>query len=325
MDSVGKYSLQNAQRFLLVAMLNPKTGCVGGNIRNRRQPIHHASLEAEWITDEEIAKNMALWKSVHKTDRSYTKKDHNDRTSISTQYRFMQATKAFGPIGIGWGYEILREWTTEGAPIVVEGRVTEFREIIHHCEVALWFKYSGEKSEPIVNYGDTRQLYYTRGYQNKPGYFVNDDEVHKKSLSDALGKCLSMIGVCADVYLGEHDNDHIETITKFETESKDKLRVVEEEQRIRDDVMAKLETLHTEMESAQSKAKANEGRAKALAVIHALPDISREQQDFKSKVIRRVELLFKDICERIEKTKAEKATANAEKEPDKPEQTVAEA
>ncbi|GAM63637.1 phage protein [Vibrio ishigakensis] len=172
--------------------------------------------------------NMNIWSEVHKTDRQFCKKDHQGMTSINTQYRIMAATRLFGPRGIGWNFEEIERWVEETAPIIINGQLTEHKETIHHVKVSIWFKVGGEKSEPITHFGSCKSMYMAKG-----GYFVADEEPYKKALSDALGKCLSTIGIGADVYLGEHDDFHVETLTKNEVDSKLELRQIEEEDRIR--------------------------------------------------------------------------------------------
>ncbi|EGR2972753.1 hypothetical protein ABVY18_003663 [Vibrio parahaemolyticus] len=269
------------------------------------------ALESKWSNNA----NMRIWSQVHKTDSEYTKRDHNGRNSISTQYRIMKMTEAFGPVGLGWGYKVLREWTTQGAPIVVNNELTGMHEIIHHCEVEIWYKHQGQKSEPITHYGDTRQFYYSRGWQDKPGHFVNDDEVHKKSLSDALGKAMSMLGVCADVYLGEHDDAHIETLNHNVVEAAKKVRHLEEEEKIRKEVNEKAAAIVEEMQGEKTKIGVNTLRAKALHVISGLPDISDEQKRRKSSVIQQLEVRYnqrlKEVAEEQERKKQEKAAKAA--------------
>ncbi|MBE4265301.1 hypothetical protein HJ071_10135 [Vibrio parahaemolyticus] len=269
------------------------------------------ALESKWSNNA----NMRIWSQVHKTDSEYTKRDHNGRNSISTQYRIMKMTEAFGPVGLGWGYKVLREWTTQGAPIVVNNELTGMHEIIHHCEVEIWYKHQGQKSEPITHYGDTRQFYYSRGWQDKPGYFINDDEVHKKSLSDALGKAMSMLGVCADVYLGEHDDAHIETLNHNVVEAAKKVRHLEEEEKIRKEVNEKVAAIVEEMQGEKTKVGVNTLRAKALHVISGLPDISDEQKRRKSSVIQQLEVRYnqrlKEVAEEQDRKKQEKAAKAA--------------
>ncbi|HCH1876064.1 hypothetical protein [Vibrio parahaemolyticus] len=267
------------------------------------------ALESKWSNNA----NMRIWAKVHKTDSEYTKRDHNGRNSISTQYRIMKMTEAFGPAGFGWGYKVLREWTTQGAPIVVNNEPTGMHEIIHHCEVEIWYKHQGQKSEPITHYGDTRQFYYSRGWQDKPGYFVNDDEVHKKSLSDALGKAMSMLGVCADVYLGEHDDAHIETLNHNLVEAAKKVRHLEEEEKIRKEVNEKVAAIVDEMQEEKTKVGVNTLRAKALHVISGLPDISDEQKRRKSSVIQQLQVRYNQRLNEVVEEQERKKQAKEEK------------
>ncbi len=264
--------------------------------------------------------NMAVWLKVCKTDPAYTKKDQNGRTSVPIQYRNMQATAAFGPIGIGWGYTVLREWRQEGRPILINGEFTSYREITHKIEVAFWYMHEGQRSEPITHYGDTKEFYFSSN-----GYFVHDGEVEKKSLSDALGKCLSMVGVCADVYLGEHDDAHIETLNTNVIDAERKVRHLEEEENIRKEVLTKVEALIVQMAETSTKSGVNTLRAKALCTIDALPNISDEQKRKKSQVIQKLSMAFNArIAEIEEEAKAKKAAKEAEKaeseKPDKDEQ-----
>lgn len=242
---------------------------------------------------------MNIWSEVHKTDRQFCKKDHQGMTSINTQYRIMAATRLFGPRGIGWNFEEIERWVEETAPIIINGQLTEHKETIHHVKVSIWFKVGGEKSEPITHFGSCKSMYMAKG-----GYFVADEEPYKKALSDALGKCLSTIGIGADVYLGEHDDFHVETLTKNEVDSKLELRQIEEEDRIRKETMDKLESIKEQMQNAPNASEVNILRQKALATIGALPDINQKQKDFKSKVIQKLESAFNITCERFKNKEA---------------------
>jgi len=59
--------------------------------------------------------NMALWNKVSKTDPSHTKSVKFGRaiTAIDPYRQVEAATKAFGPAGQGWGWDVKRvEYTT---------------------------------------------------------------------------------------------------------------------------------------------------------------------------------------------------------------------
>ncbi|EHV5556885.1 hypothetical protein K0W35_003565 [Vibrio parahaemolyticus] len=238
-------------------------------------------LESKWSKDEREAANMRIWSQVHRTDREFTSKDHKGFTSINTQYRVMQMTKVFGICGFGWGWEEIERWEAKGAQLP-DGTFEEFV----HMKIALWVKVDGVKSEPITHYGSTKSRYLTSGYGGKVQSIVQDEDPYKKAESDALGKAMSMLGVCADVYLGEHDDAHIQTLTSAEIESKEKLRHLEEEERIRKEVTEALKAIKHELETVTSKADVDALENKGAAKIIALPGISEKQKAFKGECTR---------------------------------------
>lgn len=68
---------------------------------------------AEVLADTD---NLSIWKQVQRTDPRFTKPLEGagfQGTSINSNYMFMRATEIFGPIGEGWGYEVVEEkfWT----------------------------------------------------------------------------------------------------------------------------------------------------------------------------------------------------------------------
>ena len=62
--------------------------------------------------------NMKLWNSVEKTDPAHTKKVKFGRgfTAIDPHSQVMNATKAFGPAGEGWGWNVMRVEYTVTTP-----------------------------------------------------------------------------------------------------------------------------------------------------------------------------------------------------------------
>lgn len=154
--------------------------------------------------------NLDLWKSLQETDPQYVStKDNKGLSSINTQYFFLRATEAFGSCGIGWGYEILDERLDDGVDVYkVENneRVKLGTTKNHTIKIKLWYKVGSEKGE-VTQFGHTPYI-----YSSKWGLTV-DDEAPKKSLSDAIKKALSMIGVAADIYLKHYDNpDYVSEI-----------------------------------------------------------------------------------------------------------------
>jgi len=145
--------------------------------------------------------NLALWKSVEETAPGYTKTgdlDGRKVTSINGTYMVKRATEAFGPVGLGWGYEIEDESFQPGAPITKDGAVIG-NAIMHTLKVRLWYM-RGDKKCEVVHFGHTP---YIRGTHYGA---MTDFDAPKKSLTDAIKKCLSMIGFSADVFLGLYDD-----------------------------------------------------------------------------------------------------------------------
>lgn len=149
-------------------------------------------------------KNMSLWDSVSKTDSKYLKSGQRGMSSIDAQYYFMQATSIFGPIGTGWGYEILDQYVTEGQtmkgnPELKNGPYLDYKVSQMTVKINFWYLLEGKKGE-FPQYGHTPLVMKT-----KYGPMMDDDP-EKKSLSDAIKKSLTLLGFCADVFLGKFDD-----------------------------------------------------------------------------------------------------------------------
>lgn len=302
---------------------NSGTGVCGdtetpGNLVDLEQEI--SELEKQWDQDETSQKNMDIWKSAFKTDPKYTKPDTtgNNTTSINAQYRQMQATRLFGPRGKGWGVDVKREWIEDGMPIFVNGSPIGLCESVHNIEIDFWYidPSDGQKYTITSVYGETERWYWSFNYSR----LIKNSDVRKKSLTDATGKALSMLGICGDVYMGEYDDAHIETLNKNVVEAEKKVRHLEEEEKIRKEVNDKVAELVEEMQTTTTKAGVNTLRAKGLHIITALPDISDEQKRKKSKVIQKLEVRYN---ERLAEIVAEQERKKADKA-DKEEQAKAE-
>ena len=149
--------------------------------------------------------NLAIWERVSKTDPIYTKSysmgGGMSGTSISGAYYVMRATEEFGPAGKGWGYEIVEERRDKGFPIGVEADgETSIYMLTHTIKLDLWVKIDDEKCH-VSHFGHTPYL-----YKSRKGDFILDQEAPKKSLTDALKKCLSMFGIGGDIFLGMFDD-----------------------------------------------------------------------------------------------------------------------
>ena len=135
---------------------------------------------------KEPNKNMDLWDSVKETSPKWTKPGQNQLTSINGMYCIMRATEKFGPCGIGWGYEILEDRLDQGAEMIHDA--LKYNVTTHTIKIRLWYKWAGETGE-VFHYGHTPFI-----MKSKRGPYQDDDPA-KKSLTDAIKKCLSMIGI----------------------------------------------------------------------------------------------------------------------------------
>jgi hypothetical protein len=137
------------------------------------------------------ASNTALWDSVSKTDPRHTKKvnQRGGFTAIDAHYQVMNATAAFGPVGIGWGY-------INGEPI--------FKDSLVFIPVTLWHGDRSNTFGPI--YGGAEVV----GNNGR-----TDNDALKKASTDGLTKALSHLGFNADVFLGKFDdNKYVTEVAK---------------------------------------------------------------------------------------------------------------
>lgn len=138
-------------------------------------------------------KNMDLWNLVFCTDpasvKPITGKSYKGN-SPKPYWIVEQATKHFGPCGTGWGVEVLDEKYVNCG--------TE--DVIHSAVVKVWYVWNGIRGE-IQQVGGTKVAYRTSN--NK--YYVDEDAA-KKSITDGMIKCLSMIGFAGDIFSGRWDD-----------------------------------------------------------------------------------------------------------------------
>lgn len=163
-----------------------------------------ATAEHEHVTNEQekqpntepepaSARNLEIWSKVCRTDPARTKKF--DRaggfkgTAINQTYQMQRATALWGPVGVDWGWKELETKIVEA-----DGQQIWF------TKVELFYPHHG-KTGHVEHWGAT-----TFCGKNKYGTFV-DEEAAKKSVTDAVGKCLAMLGFSADVYLGLYDDN----------------------------------------------------------------------------------------------------------------------
>lgn len=174
-------------------------------------------------------KNMQIWEQVSTTDTRYTKEAKvggQNITSLNGTAMIMQATKVFGPAGIGFGWKVLEERFDPGVEIFIgEGdkRSSLGFTSNHTVRIAFWFMLDGQRGE-IESYGCTNYIY-------KASYgMLTDGEAPKKSLTDAIKKALSALGFSADVFLGMFDDkDYVNALADEQAIEQAEDKAAEEE------------------------------------------------------------------------------------------------
>lgn len=121
-------------------------------------------------------------------------------TDINPMWRIKTLTEQFGPCGIGWKTEIVKQWLETH-----DGVVCAF------CNINLFIKADGEWSDAIPGTGGSQFVSQTR---NGPQV---SDECWKMAYTDAISVATKMLGVGADVYW--NDDSVREDQTKYSGEA----------------------------------------------------------------------------------------------------------
>ncbi|MGK5615770.1 hypothetical protein ACSNKO_02150 [Proteus mirabilis] len=263
------------------------------------------------------ANNLSIWKQVQRTDPRFTKPLEGvgfTGTSINSTYMFMRATEIFGPIGEGWGYEVLEEKFIDGKPLlepVLDERNKQvatrflrdadgslFCEQNHSIKIRFWYIIECETRGEFESYGATPYR-----YQTNYGIKV-DGEAVKKSLTDAIKKALSMLGFSSDVFMGMHDNPEYIISNKLEFEIKNASEKAEDITRIRKELDEKF-TKHTEV--MRSAVTANELRGIASTLTreisaHIQSAQERRDEDYEKYLsgrLRRLNQIEKECLDKL--------------------------
>lgn len=141
-----------------------------------------------------MSDNTALWKRVMTTDpkavKPITGKTYQGN-SPKPYWLIDRATQEFGPIGIGWGVVVKSERFE---------RLSE-TDVLHVAVVSVWYVLGGKRSETFDQMGGTKAAYKTAR-----GSLMVDEDAGKKSVTDGMVKCLSMLGFAGDIFSGMWDD-----------------------------------------------------------------------------------------------------------------------
>ena len=211
--------------------------------------------------------NLSIWNKVCTTDPAYTKQYKGPGgftgTAINAIYMIRRASELWGPVGEKWGYDIIEDRIDDGAPIIdpVTKSYSQHCEKVHTMKICLWYPSGAEAPARVYGYGHTAMVYI-----NKFGV-QTEQEPAKKSLTDAIKKCLSMLGFSADIFLGNFDDEnYVESIAAEiaieKAENRDE-EIASQQKELSDYVIKHLATI-------ESAASANEVRGITRAVIKHL-------------------------------------------------------
>ena len=138
--------------------------------------------------------NLKLWDSCKAVPVSYQKTITGGRlngmTDIKPQWRYQKMTELFGVVGFGWKFEIAKEHIVDFG--------NDLNEKMINITVHLFVKINDKWSDPIIGYGGSMLV-----TKEKLGLH-NSDEAYKMALTDALSVAMKMLGVGAEIYLGEN-------------------------------------------------------------------------------------------------------------------------
>lgn len=151
-----------------------------------------------------------------------------------------------------------------------DGDGSLIRALNHTIRINLWYTFNG-KSGSFPAFGHTKYLYATNSGM------TCDDEVGKKSLTDAITKGLSALGFSADVYTGLFDDNEYITENKIEFEIKAASDKAEDTVRLRSELDAKLSRVAETIKSAVSENEAT----KVYGIIAREVEVHRKNAEAK--------------------------------------------
>lgn len=144
--------------------------------------------------------NLDHWEKFADIDPKFTKaitgKPYKG-TSPNPQYVIRCLTEMFGPVGQGFGWRVVAEAFTPLGD-----------EVLHWCRIEFWHT---DRANTFDGYGQTKAAYTTSS-----GKLMVDEDAPKKSLTDAIIKCASQLGIAANIFLGRWDDQKYVSEVKAE-------------------------------------------------------------------------------------------------------------
>ena len=201
-----------------------------------------------------MSTNTRIWDQVNVTDPSATKNFTGmggfKGTAIKPTYLMHKATEVFGPCGEGWGWTVLEDRFDEGGPL--QAPTKEWPEAprinakLHTLKIQLWYLGKDGQKCTVEHYGHTPFVYFQQGK------IMTDWEAAKKSLTDAIGKCLQPLGFSADIHMGLFDDAAYVDAVRDEVALEKAENRVEEEERQRQERLDYIKSVIDNLHSAQT-------------------------------------------------------------------------
>lgn len=143
--------------------------------------------------------NLKIWEQFADIDPKFTKsitgKPYKG-TSPNPHYVIKCLTEMFGPVGVGFGWDV-----------EAEGFQPMGEELLHWCRIRFW--HSDPDTRGFSAYGQTKAVMKTRNG------FMSDEDAPKKSLTDAITKAAAQIGIASNIFLGRwDDNKYVAEVDK---------------------------------------------------------------------------------------------------------------
>ena len=144
------------------------------------------------IDDDTRIANLALWREVEKTDPKFTKKIKagSGLTAICAQWQRRKATELFGPFGQAWNV------TNESFEVLQRSEEPRDALLVYHATLSY-------PNGSFQIHSDIDLWIYSHRWKT----YTRVSDPHKKVVTDALTKGLSILGFSADVHMGLHDDN----------------------------------------------------------------------------------------------------------------------
>lgn len=151
--------------------------------------------------------NLKIYNAVKKVpkeaQRPITGGRLKGKTEINPMWRIKALTEQFGPCGIGWYYEVARQWLEPSGS-----------EVAAFVNIQLYIKVGDEWSKPISGVGGAMFV-----EQQKGGAYVSD-ECYKMATTDAISVACKQLGIGADVYWEADKTKYTDPAQPTENDSK---------------------------------------------------------------------------------------------------------